>query len=151
MLFWQWEKVRGEPRDDSLGDSFSSWFCRIEGRTEEESLSSNGKNSLSPPAVRPYKPHVHYPQRVAWSKLSELGPRFVQFLNILRRMYDNVLFLEALRKHLLIWKFWESFFLRKMSLRMFQWLPLEKPMVQSYRSYHCQRCRILAASPSHTA
>ena len=46
--------------------------------------------------ARPYQPPVPYPQRLAWTKLSKLEPRFAQFLDILKRVYVDTLFLEAL-------------------------------------------------------
>ena len=60
-------------------------------------MSSNGKISPSP-LVRPYQQLVPFPLRVAWSKLSKLEPKFMQFLDVLKRIYASVPFLEALKE-----------------------------------------------------
>jgi len=86
---------------------------RIERRKDEESLSSNGRSSITPPAARPYQPSVPYPQRVAWAKLSELEPRFVRFLDILRRAYADVSFMEALKKAQTYMKFLRELLFKK--------------------------------------
>jgi len=63
------------------------------------SLGSNEKITSSPP-IHPYQLPVHYPQRVAWAKLSKLEPRFARFLDLMRRIYVNVPFVEALKEAL---------------------------------------------------
>jgi len=58
-------------------------------------LSSTGMVSPAPP-VPPYQPPVPYHQRIAWVKLFQLEPKFARFLNVLKRIYANTPFLEAL-------------------------------------------------------
>ena len=67
-----------------------------EGKMREENLGITGEPSPPAPA-RPYQPPVPYPQRLAWSKLRQLEPRFAQFLEILHRIYASRPFLEALK------------------------------------------------------
>jgi len=65
---------------------------RTNRRKEEESSCSISKITPLPPVIRPYQPPIPFLQKVAWSKLSKLKPKFMQFLNILRRIYANVPF-----------------------------------------------------------
>ena len=60
-------------------------------------MSSSGKVSSSLP-VCPYQPPVPFPQRMAWAKLFKLEPKFVRFLDVLRRIYADTPLLEALKK-----------------------------------------------------
>jgi len=46
----------------------------------------------------PLSPPVPCHQRVAWAKLSKFEHRFLQFLDILRRVYVDVPLIEALKK-----------------------------------------------------
>jgi len=46
--------------------------------------------------VRPHQRLVTFLKRVAWAKLSNLKPRFVRFLDVLRQIYVKAPFLEAL-------------------------------------------------------
>jgi len=55
------------PLPDSVG---------TEGKKREDNLSSAGEPSPPPPA-RTFQPPVPFPQRLAWSKLSQFEPRFV--------------------------------------------------------------------------
>ena len=66
-------------------------------QNEEEGLSSNGKSTYTAPVARPYQPPVPHPQTLAWTKLSMLEPRFARFLDLLKRIYADTPFLEALR------------------------------------------------------
>jgi len=50
------------------------------------------------PLVRPYQPPVLYPQRVAWAKLFQLEHKFARFLDMLKWIYADTHFLEALKK-----------------------------------------------------
>ena len=59
-------------------------------------MSSTEEAAPTPP-TRPYQLPVPYPQRLAWSKLRQLEPRFARFLEILRRIYASSPFLEALK------------------------------------------------------
>jgi len=52
----------------------------------------------TPVVTHPYQPPTPYPQRVAWTKLSKLECRYMQFLDIMRRVYTDVPFLDALKK-----------------------------------------------------
>ena len=53
-------------------------------QNEEEGLSSNGKSTYTALVARLYHPPIPYPQRLAWTKLSMLEPRFARFLDILK-------------------------------------------------------------------
>jgi len=64
---------------------------------EEEKLSSIKKVNLITP-VYSYQSLVPYPQRLAWAKLFQLEPRFVRFLDVLKWVYADTPFLEALKK-----------------------------------------------------
>jgi len=66
-------------------------------QNEEESLNSIGKVT-PPPPFYPYQSPVPYPQRVAWAKLFQLEPKFVRFLDMLKRIYADTPFLEALKR-----------------------------------------------------
>ena len=66
-------------------------------QNEKKGLSSNGKSTSTAPVARSYQPPVSYPQRLACTKLSKLDPRFTRFLDILKRVYIDTPFLEALR------------------------------------------------------
>jgi len=69
----------------------------IGGTKREEKPSSTGETSHSLIA-RPYQPPVPFPQRLAWTKLSQLEPRFARFLDTLRRIYASNPFLNALKE-----------------------------------------------------
>ena len=73
-------------------------FARIKRRKVEESLSSDRRSSPTPPVAHTYQPHIPYPQKVAWAKLFKLELRFVQFLDILRKVYANIHFLKPVKK-----------------------------------------------------
>jgi len=55
----------------------------ITGREKNKDLSPV-EEARPPPTARPYHPRVPYPQRLAWSELCQLEPRFERFLEILR-------------------------------------------------------------------
>jgi len=67
-----------------------------EGKKREENPSSVGETRPLPPAGT-YQPRVPFPQRLVWSKLSQLEPRFAQFLETLRQIYVSSPFLEVLK------------------------------------------------------
>ena len=69
----------------------------IGGTKREEKPSSTGETSHSLIA-RPYQPPVPFPQRLAWTKLSQLEPRFARFLDILCQIYVSNPFLNALKE-----------------------------------------------------
>ena len=50
------------------------------------------------PPIHPYQPRVPYPQRLAWTKLLQLEPKYARFLDALRRVYADTSFLETLKK-----------------------------------------------------
>ena len=50
------------------------------------------------PSVLSYQPLVPYPQRLVWTKLFHLEPKFARSLNVLRQVYADTHFLEALKK-----------------------------------------------------
>ena len=56
-----------------------------------------GMESPAPP-IRPYQPRVPYPQRLVWIKLLRLEPKYARFLDVLRQVYADTPFLEALKK-----------------------------------------------------
>jgi len=68
-----------------------------EGKKRKENLSFAGEPSPPPPA-RKYQPSVPFPQQLAWSKLSQLEPRFARFMETLRRISVSSPFLEALKE-----------------------------------------------------
>ena len=68
-----------------------------EEQKEEESLSFSGKVSPSPP-VRPYQPRIPFLQRIVWAKLLKLEPKFTRFLDMLKRIYADIPFLETLKR-----------------------------------------------------
>jgi len=74
-------------------------FARTDEQKENEKLSSNGE-VIPSPAVRPYQPPAPYPQKVAWAKLFQYKPKFIKFLDMLRRIYADTPLLEALRRTL---------------------------------------------------
>jgi len=66
-------------------------------------LQSEGRSTpvemedIAPP-IRPDQPRVPYPQRLAWTKLLQLEPKYARFLKRLRRIYTDSPFLETLKK-----------------------------------------------------
>lgn len=70
---------------------------RTDEEKEKRKLSLN-REVIPPPPVRLYQPPAPYPQRVAWPKLFQCKPKFMKFLDMLRRIYADIPFLEALRK-----------------------------------------------------
>jgi len=68
----------------------------------EEQQNEKGLNSMElmhlAPPLRPYQPPVPYPQRLARAKLFQLEPKYASFLEVLKRVYADTHFLEALRQ-----------------------------------------------------
>ena len=58
------------------------------GREKNEDLSPV-EEARPPTTARPYHSRVAYPQRLAWSELCQLEPRFERFLEILHRIYAS--------------------------------------------------------------
>jgi len=58
---------------------------------------SSAEETRPPPPARTYQPPVPYPQRLAWSKLSQFEPRSARFLETLRRIYAGSPLLEAFK------------------------------------------------------
>jgi len=52
------------------------------------------------PSIPLYQPPVPYPQRLAWTKLFQLEPKFARFLDVLKRIYTDTRFWEALKRAL---------------------------------------------------
>ena len=68
-----------------------------------ERQQSEGRSILSEmegtaPPICPYQPRVPYPQRLAWTKLLQLQPKYARFLEKLRQIYADTPFLETLKK-----------------------------------------------------
>ena len=76
----------------SLPDSTRAYAQREEGK-----LSSVGKVN-SAPLVHFYQPPIPYRQRLGWAKPFQLEPKFVRFLDVLKRVYANIPFLEVIKK-----------------------------------------------------
>jgi len=53
------------------------------GRRKEGKSTPSGMEG-TPPPIRPYQPRVPYPQRLAWTKLLQLEPKYARFLERLR-------------------------------------------------------------------
>ena len=68
-----------------------------EGRQKERRSSLIETVSPAPP-IPPYQPPVPYPQRLAWAKLLQFESRYARFLDVLKRVYADTPFLEALKK-----------------------------------------------------
>ena len=75
-----------------------------EGKEKNEGLSPT-EDTRHQPIDRTYHPRVPFPQRLAWSELVQLEPRFERFLEILRRIYASSPFLEVLKSAPAQWKF----------------------------------------------
>jgi len=68
-----------------------------EGQQKEEKLSPI--EMVSPaPLIPPYQQPVPYPQMLAWAKLFHLEPKYARFLDVLKQVYTDTPFLEALKK-----------------------------------------------------
>ena len=65
------------------------------------------------PPIRPYQPRVPYPQRLAWTKLLQLEPKYARFLERLRRIYADSPFLETLKKVPACLKYVRDFLFKK--------------------------------------
>jgi len=68
--------------------------------------------SLAPP-IRPYQPRVPYPQRLAWTKLLQLEPKYARFLDVRRRIYADTPFLGTLKKAPVCLQFVRDFLYKK--------------------------------------
>jgi len=53
-------------------------------QNEEEDLSSNTKSISTALVACHYEPPIPYPQKLAWTNLSILEPKFAEFLDILK-------------------------------------------------------------------
>jgi len=73
-----------------------------------------------------YQPPTPYPQRVAWAKLSTLEPRFVRFLDVVRRIYADAHFLKALKKAPVYFKFLRELLSRKGELEGVPVVPIRE-------------------------
>ena len=89
-----------------------SHFQGTVGKKREENLSSTGETGYPLPS-RPYQPLVSFPRRLAWTKLSQLEPRFARFLDTLHRIYVSNPFLNALKEAPAHLKFLRELFSKK--------------------------------------
>jgi len=62
-------------------------------RQQSEGRSTPVEMEDNAPPIRPYQPRVPYPQRLAWTKLLQLEPKYARFLERLRRIYVDSPFL----------------------------------------------------------
>ena len=83
-----------------------------DGQQEERRLSPIEMASPAPP-MRPYQPPVPHPQRLAWAQLFQLEPKYARFLDVLKRVYADTPFLEALKKAPAYLKFLRELLSRK--------------------------------------
>ena len=67
-------------------------------RHQGEGRSTHSEMEGTVPPIRPYQPRVPYPQRLAWTKLLPLEPKYARFLEKLRQIYADITFLETLKK-----------------------------------------------------
>jgi len=67
-------------------------------RQQNEGTSSPIEMVSLAPYIPPYHSPVPYPQRLAWTKLLQLEPKYARFLDVLKWVYANTPFLEALKK-----------------------------------------------------
>ena len=72
-------------------------FVGLKGSKKERRLRPIKAVSPTPP-IRPYHPPVPCPQRLAWTKLLQFEPKNARFLDVLKRVYADTPFLEALKK-----------------------------------------------------
>jgi len=77
---------------------------------------------------------------MTWSKISKIKPIFTSFLDILRRIYANVLFLETLKKAPTYLKFLIELLLKKGETGDASVAPIGEPTVQSYKAGHHLSC-----------
>ena len=63
-------------------------FVGAEGQHSEGRSTPIEIEDTAPP-IRPYRPRVPYPQRLAWIKLLQLEPKYARFLEKLRRIYAD--------------------------------------------------------------
>jgi len=80
-----------------------------------------------------------------------LEPRYARFLDILRRVYANISFLEALKKAPMYLKFLRELMSKKGDTRDASVDPIGEASRPSYSAGHQNSCRILVASPIHAA
>jgi len=83
-----------------------------EGKRKEGRSTPSEMKGTAPP-IRPYQPRVPYPQRLAWTKLLQLEPKYAQFLERLRRIYADTPFLETLKKAPACLQFVRDFLFKK--------------------------------------
>ena len=69
------------------------------------------------PLIPPYQPPVPYPQRLAWTKLLQLEPKYARFLDVMKRVMRILFSWKLSRKHLSACNLCEIFFLRRVNMR----------------------------------
>ena len=85
---------------------------RADVQKEEGKLSSIEKVNPMPP-VYSHQPLIPYPQKLAWVKLFQLEPKFARFLEVLKQLYVDTPFLEALKKVPAYMQFVRDFLFKK--------------------------------------
>jgi len=76
----------------SVPDSVGTEEQRSEGRSSPTEMEGTA------PLVRPYQPRIPYPERLAWTKLLQLEPKYARFVERLRRIYADTPLLESLKR-----------------------------------------------------
>jgi len=84
------------------------------------------------PPIHPYQPQVSYPERLAWTKLLQLEPKYARFLEKLRRIYPDTHFLEALKEAPAYLKFVRDFLSKKGDPEGGSVMHLGRPAAPSY-------------------
>ena len=120
------------------------------GKKREENPSSTREIS-HPLPTRSYQPLVPFPYRLAWTKLSQLQPRFARFLDTLCRIYVNGPFLNALKEALAHLRFLRKLLSKKGEPGEASVAPSADPAMRSYKGGHHLNCRILVVTLSRTA
>jgi len=82
-------------------------------RHKSEGRSIHSEMEGTAPPIHPYQPRVPYPQRLAWTKLLQLEPKYARFLERLRQIYADTPFLEALKKATACLQFVRDFLSKK--------------------------------------
>ena len=82
-------------------------------RQQSEGRSAPVEMKVIAPPVRPYQPRVPYPERLAWTRLLQLEPKYARFLERLRRIYADTLYFEAHKKASACLKYVRDFLAKK--------------------------------------
>ena len=109
------QKIASDPISARVGEE----------RKEDKGLGSTGTPSPSPP-IRPYRVPAPYPQRLTWSQLLPLEPRFARFLDMLKRIHVSIPFLEALKEAPIYLRFLRELLFKKRELKEVSVPPIEE-------------------------